>query len=121
LPSQTSEQPEKQVVEGEATAARVVGYLNRGVLRARCTAIEIDRQLCRGCGDCTVTCPYIEMKVGDSGASYAAVDQILCLGCGACMAVCPTGAINQPAQNDLSIINTLESLLEKPGKVGVIP
>jgi NADPH-dependent glutamate synthase beta subunit-like oxidoreductase/NAD-dependent dihydropyrimidine dehydrogenase PreA subunit len=121
LPSHTSELPEKQVVEGKATGARVVSYLIRGVLKSRSTAINIDRRLCRGCGDCIVACPYIEMKVGDSGASYAVIDRILCLGCGACIAACPTGAISQPDQNDLSIINALESLLEKPGTVGAMP
>ncbi len=118
LPVNALELPEKQVIEGKATAARVVSYLNRGVLKARSTAIDINRRLCRGCGDCTAACPYIEMKVGDSGAFCAEIDKILCLGCGACIAICPTGAISQPAQNDLSIISTLKSLLEKPGKVG---
>jgi ferredoxin len=58
------------------------------------------------------------MKVGDQGTAYAAVDPIVCLGCGACITSCPTGAINQHVQSDLSIINTLESLLAKTGKVG---
>ena len=118
VPSNTSDLPEKQVIEGRATAARVVSYLARGVLRARTNAIDINRQLCRGCGDCVAVCPYIEMRAGDSGILYAAIDQILCLGCGACLASCPTSAITQPAQSDLSIISTLESLMEKPGKVG---
>jgi NADPH-dependent glutamate synthase beta subunit-like oxidoreductase/NAD-dependent dihydropyrimidine dehydrogenase PreA subunit len=118
VPSNTAESPEKQVIEGQATAARVLSYLGQGVLRARVTAVNIDRQLCRGCGDCIAVCPYIEMKVSDSGAAYAAVDPILCLGCGACITSCPTGAITQPVQSDLSIISTLEALLARPGKVG---
>jgi ferredoxin len=118
VPSNTAESPEKQVIEGQATAARVLSYLGRGVLRARVTAVNIDRQLCRGCGDCTAVCPYIEMKVSDSGAAYAAIDPMLCLGCGACITSCPTGAITQPVQSDLGIISTLEALLARPGKVG---
>jgi ferredoxin len=119
VPSNKSESPEKQVIEGQTTVARVLSYLGRGVLKARIAAVNIDRQLCRGCGDCTAVCPYIEMKVSDSGAAYAAVDPILCLGCGACITSCPTGAINQPVQSDLSIISTLGSLLGRHGKVGV--
>jgi len=118
VPSNTSESPEKQVVAGQATAARVLSYLGRGVLRARTIAVNIDKQLCRGCSDCTAVCPYIEMKVSDSGVAYAAVDPVLCLGCGACITSCPTGAITQPVQSDLSIINTLEALLARLGKVG---
>ena len=117
--SNSSEPPEKQVIEGQAMAARVLSYLRQGVLKARITAVNIDRQLCRGCGDCTAVCPYIEVKVSDQGTAYAAVDPMLCLGCGACISSCPTGAITQPVQDDLSIINTLEALLARPGKVGV--
>ncbi len=120
MTSKASELPSKQIIEGEATAARVIRYLSLGVLKARETAIEIDRQLCRGCGDCIVVCPYIEMKTDNQGVQYADIDRLLCLGCGACLASCPTGAITQPALTDLSIITTLESLLEKPGKIGVI-
>jgi len=119
LSSNPSESPVKQVIEGQAMAARVLNYLRRGVLKARVTAVNIDRQLCRGCGDCTAACPYIEMKVSDQGAAYATIDPMLCLGCGACVTSCPTGAITQPVQDDLSIINTLEALLARPGKVGV--
>jgi ferredoxin len=117
--SNTSESPEKQVIEGQSMAARVLSYLRQGVLKARITAVNIDRQLCRGCGDCTAVCPYIEVKVSGQGTAYAAVDPMLCLGCGACISSCPTGAMTQPVQDDLSIINTLEALLARPGKVGV--
>jgi ferredoxin len=119
VPSNPSEPPEKQVIEGQALAARVLSYLRQGVLKARITAVNIDRQLCRGCGDCTAVCPYIEMKVSGQGTAYAAVDPMLCLGCGACISSCPTGAMTQPVQSDLGIINTLEALLARPGKVGV--
>ncbi len=111
--------PEKQVIDGQAMAARVSSYLSQGILRARANGVSINRQLCRGCGDCTTVCPYIEMIVEGSGIAYADVDPMLCLGCGACLASCPTGAITQLVQNDLSIIATLEALLKKSSKVGV--
>jgi len=117
--SGASESPGKQVIMGQAMAARVSSYLSQGVIRPRITAVNIDRRLCRGCGDCAVVCPYIEMKVSDSGTAYAYVDPMLCLGCGACLVSCPTGAITQRVQSDLSIISTLEAILEKSSKVGV--
>jgi NADPH-dependent glutamate synthase beta subunit-like oxidoreductase/NAD-dependent dihydropyrimidine dehydrogenase PreA subunit len=117
VPSNTADSPEKQVIAGAAVAARALSYFGKGVLRARVGAVKIDKQLCRGCGDCTEVCPYIEMKVSDQGTAYAAVDPMLCLGCGACITSCPTGAITQPVQSDLSIISTLEALLARTGKV----
>jgi NADPH-dependent glutamate synthase beta subunit-like oxidoreductase/formate hydrogenlyase subunit 6/NADH:ubiquinone oxidoreductase subunit I len=119
ISSNTEELPEKQVIKGRATAARVSSYLSQSTLRPRVTVVSIDRRLCRGCGDCAAVCPYIEMKVNDSGTAYAAVDPMLCLGCGACLTSCPTGAITQSAQSDSNIISTLETMLEKPSKVGV--
>ncbi len=111
--------PGEQVIMGQAMAARVSSYLSQGTLRPRITAVNIDRRLCRGCGDCAAVCPYIEMKVGDLGTAYAYVDPMLCLGCGACLTSCPTGAIIQLVQDDSSIVCTLEAMLEKSIKVGV--
>ena len=117
--SDASESPEKQVIMGQAMAARASSYLSRGTIRPRITAVNIDRHLCRGCGDCAAVCPYIEMKVSDLGTAYAYVDPMLCLGCGACLASCPTGAITQRVQSDSNIVCTLEAMLEKSNKVGV--
>jgi len=118
--SSASELPEKQVVKGSEMAARVSSYLSQGVLKPRVSAVNIDRRLCRGCGDCAAVCPYIEMRTDGSGVAYAVIDPMLCLGCGACLTACPTGAISQLVQSDLNIISTLEALLEKPGKVGAV-
>jgi NADPH-dependent glutamate synthase beta subunit-like oxidoreductase/NAD-dependent dihydropyrimidine dehydrogenase PreA subunit len=106
-----AEPPEEQVIRGTAAAARAAAYLAQGSLSPRATAITIDSKLCRGCGDCAVICPYIEMKIDASGTACAHVDQALCLGCGACIARCPTGAIAQAVQSDKQITSTLEALL----------
>lgn len=109
--SDKGEPPEEQVVKGTAAAARAAAYLAQGILSPRVTAITIDSKLCRGCGDCTAICPYIEMRIDSNGTACAYVDQALCLGCGACIARCPTGAIAQAVQSDRQITSTLEALL----------
>jgi NADPH-dependent glutamate synthase beta subunit-like oxidoreductase/ferredoxin len=109
--SDKAEPPEEQVIKGMAAAARAAAYLAQGSLSPRATAITIDSKLCRGCGDCAVICPYIEMKIDSNGTACAHVDQALCLGCGACIARCPTGAIAQAVQSDKQITSTLEALL----------
>jgi NADPH-dependent glutamate synthase beta subunit-like oxidoreductase/NAD-dependent dihydropyrimidine dehydrogenase PreA subunit len=109
--SDKAEPPEEQVIKGTATAARAAAYLAQGILSPRSTAITIDSNLCRGCGDCAAICPYIEMRIESNGTACAHVDQALCLGCGACIARCPTGAIAQPVQSDKQITSILEALL----------
>ena len=105
------ETPEEQVIKGMAAAARASTYLSQGTLSLRATAVTIDAKLCRGCGDCTAICPYIEIRERNGGMACAYVDQALCLGCGACIACCPTGAITQSLQSSQQIVSTLETLL----------
>ena len=105
--------PEEQLIKGAAAAARASAYLYQGILIPRAIAVSIDSKLCRGCGDCAVICPFIEMRERSSGVACAYIDQALCLGCGACIAHCPTGAITQPLQSDEQISSTLEALLGK--------
>jgi len=94
-----------------ASAARVSTFLEKAGISSRATAVNIDSKLCRGCGDCTDVCPYIEMKGREDGTAYASVDKALCIGCGACITRCPTGAITQPIQSDKQIISTVHSML----------
>jgi ferredoxin len=113
MPPDEYEPPEDQVIRGSATAARASAYLRRGTISPRAIAVEIDRKLCRGCGECAAICSFIELKGSDDDGAYACVDKALCLGCGACVAHCPAGAIIQPSQTDGQLAATLEALLGK--------
>ena len=114
--------PDEHVERGEEVAVRVWSYLARGGLKPRATAVVIDSKLCRGCGECSAICSYIELRVKalNDETVYAYVDPALCLGCGACIACCPTGAIDQPLQGEREIVSTLESLLSCGGVVSEV-
>ncbi|MBM4451447.1 MAG: hydrogenase iron-sulfur subunit, partial [Chloroflexi bacterium] len=105
--------PEEQVMRGLAAAARLSSYLSQGHVTSRAMAVDIDAKACRGCGDCAAVCPYIEMRVRDSGVPYAFVDKALCYGCGMCVSSCDTGAVIQQSQSDKQIELVLGSLLSK--------
>src|SRR5271157_5488517 len=53
--------------------------------------INIDEDLCTGCGDCASGCPEGALQVIDGKARL--VGEILCDGLGACVGLCPAGAI----------------------------
>lgn len=110
--------PEQQVRLGAATAARAAAYLRQNTVSPRAQAVSINAKLCRGCGDCALVCPYIEMKVNGQGTASASIDPALCYGCGACVALCPTGAITQPVQSEAETVSTLEAMLAKANRAG---
>jgi ferredoxin len=53
--------------------------------------IEIDDELCDGCGQCVPSCAEGALKIVDGKARIVA--DKLCDGLGACMGECPTGAL----------------------------
>ena len=53
--------------------------------------IEIDEELCDGCGQCVPGCAEGALKVVDGKARV--VSDNLCDGLGACIGECPTGAL----------------------------
>jgi ferredoxin len=55
------------------------------------TIIEINEELCNGCGSCVTACAEGALKMVDGKAKL--VSDVYCDGLGACIGDCPTGAL----------------------------
>lgn len=74
--------------------------------------VEVDKEICVGCGDCVEICAFNGMEMIDGKAE---VNQNRCLGCGKCEMTCPNGAISIYF-DDISrvdeFISTLDSVVD---------
>lgn len=55
------------------------------------TTLELDKELCIGCGRCLETCPHQVFEVVGEKAQLA--DMNACMECGACAKNCPVHAL----------------------------
>lgn len=79
--------------------------------------IEIDEELCDGCGQCVPACEEGAIEIIDGKARL--VEEKYCDGLGACMGRCPTGAlkiVERVAEDfdELAVGQYLKSSREKP-------
>ncbi len=70
--------------------------------------IEVDKDLCVGCGECLQVCVFKGMELIDD---KAAIHPELCLGCGRCANICPNDAISIEI-NDSSRIDEIIKKIE---------
>jgi len=62
-------------------------------LQTEIPEIEVNEDLCSGCGVCVAVCPYEASKLETSEYKIkSAVDDAKCKRCGVCVTVCPSGA-----------------------------
>jgi NADPH-dependent glutamate synthase beta subunit-like oxidoreductase len=74
--------------------------------------IEVNRDLCSGCGVCVLLCSYEAIKLDKSGdKAIAVINDGRCKRCGVCVAACPSAAIMPEHFSDEEIMAEIEGVL----------
>ncbi|MHA2475125.1 MAG: indolepyruvate ferredoxin oxidoreductase subunit alpha [Promethearchaeota archaeon] len=71
--------------------------------------VEVDPDICNGCGTCLDVCVFVGRDVVDG---KAVIDQERCLGCGRCERVCPNDAISITIDDPKRLDEYLQSMEE---------
>jgi NADPH-dependent glutamate synthase beta subunit-like oxidoreductase len=74
--------------------------------------IEVNEELCSGCGICVLLCSYEAIKLDRSDDKpIAVINELRCKRCGVCVAACPSVAIVPEHLSDGQIMAEIEGVL----------
>jgi NAD-dependent dihydropyrimidine dehydrogenase PreA subunit len=76
--------------------------------------VQIDEELCDGCGECVPSCIEGALKIVDGKARL--VSDALCDGLGACLGECPTGALTVIARDTAEFDEAAAGIHAAPGR-----
>jgi heterodisulfide reductase subunit A len=97
------------VAQAGCAAAKVLTLFSSDTLTSDPVVVEVDDELCAGCGLCVQACSY-EARVLDERTGVATVKEVLCQGCGACAGMCPNGATQLRNFRGRQIVEMVDSL-----------
>jgi NADPH-dependent glutamate synthase beta subunit-like oxidoreductase len=81
-------------------------------LQPEIAEIEVNREICSGCGVCVPLCSYDAIKLEKSGdKAVAVIDDHRCKRCGVCVAACPSAAITLEHCVDKDVMAEIEGVL----------
>ncbi len=97
------------VAQAGAASTEALSLLDRGTVQVEAGVSTVDAELCRGCGQCVLACPYTAVELSEEGA--AVVNEAVCKGCGLCVAACLGGAASLELGDDQQILANIEGLM----------
>ncbi len=95
-----------------SAATKTFSYVSKGEIELEPIIAEVDKELCKWCGECQKACPFDAVKMETSeGKEIAVINNSVCKGCGMCLPVCPVNAIDLIAFSDNEIESMINALV----------
>jgi heterodisulfide reductase subunit A len=104
------------VAQASGAAVQAVKLLAKGVVDIDPTVAHVMTELCTGCGECTLVCPYQAISLVEGKAE---VNPALCAGCGTCVATCVSKAIVAEHFTDEQLVSQVVGVLAQEEPVYV--
>ncbi|MFQ6067049.1 MAG: CoB--CoM heterodisulfide reductase iron-sulfur subunit A family protein, partial [bacterium] len=98
------------VSQGSGAASKVLGLFSADEISHEPIVVEVDEEICSGCGLCVSICPY-EAREIDGRKGVSKITEVLCQGCGACATVCPNGATQLRNFRENQIMSMIDAVL----------
>jgi heterodisulfide reductase subunit A len=104
------------VASALAAATQSAAILKKGYVELDPLMAMVNPDLCNGCGECVVACPYAAIAISEiQGKNVAVVSEASCKGCGGCVPVCPREALDLKGYTDAQIRSMIDGLVKEIG------
>ncbi len=98
------------VSEAWGAAAKVNEFLGEGEVKIKPEKVQVNLDLCNGCGRCVEVCPVEAIRLENG---KAVVDVYACNGCGACIPECEPGALDLKNSTEKQLYAQIEGILKE--------
>jgi len=100
----------ESITHALGAASKVNAMFSSDKLLQEPIIVEVDEDLCVGCGICVDACPY-SARVINEWKKTAKVIEAVCQGCGACCAACPNKATQQKNLTNRQLFKLIDAVL----------
>jgi len=100
------------ISQAYAASSKAAIPMKKGFVKVEAITAFVDEDICVGCGNCALVCPFsaVEVQTKD-GKRVANVTVVQCKGCGNCVAACPSGAMQQKGFTDQQLVGMIDAVV----------
>ncbi|MFC1859977.1 CoB--CoM heterodisulfide reductase iron-sulfur subunit A family protein [Chloroflexota bacterium] len=103
---------EAGISQSYAASSKAAIPMKRGFATVVPITAFVSEDICVGCGDCALVCPFNAIEVqSKDGRRVANVTIVQCKGCGNCVATCRSGAMQQKGFTDQQVMGMIDALV----------